>query len=277
MTRSPASTRAYEKATLTCGLLSVPISVFTATANDVGIKRNQFTAEGHPVGNAAIDKITNEMIDRADIVKKIATEKGPVFVEDYEIEALLDVSPKSIVIKGFQPRTLLGTAYVTKSPYFIEVTPTTVGKKKVENKAGQQALAVILAAMAEEDAIALVEFTTRGVPKPAVLLPDGSMWCVYFDSELREQRPMPEVELSEQLLEQGRAFVKMLWNDEPEELTDERSARIQELADSKAAAGNFEPSDDEPAVAEDVTPDEPVDLMALLSASVEAAKKVKAA
>lgn len=276
MTRAPASNRAYEQATLSCAMLSVPISVYTATVSDAGIKRNLFTADGHPVGNAAIDKTTNQIIERDTIVKKIATEHGPVFVEDHEIEALLELTPKAIIIQAFQPESLFYSgAYVPKTRYFVEVAKTKQGSKKVENKPGQQALALLLAAMKQTEALALVEFTSRGIPKPAVLLSDGTLWIVYHDDELREQRGLPEIDMPQQLIDQGRALIEALWESEPQDLTDVRSAKIQALADSKAEAGDF---------AQSVVPElteapiaEPADLMALLSASVTAAKAQRGA
>lgn len=272
MTKAPAATRAYESSTtLACGLITIPISVFSGTVSEHGIKRNMFTPEGHPVGLQPFDKDTGQPVARDLIVKKIATEYGHVYVEDHEIEQLFNLAPKTIAIKAFQPERLFydGT-YVPKTPYFVEAAKVQIGKKKVANAAGEQALTLVLAAMKAEGAIAVVEFTTRGVPKPAVLLPDGTLWVVYHEDELREQRALPEIDLPEALVQQGVGLIKALWSEQPVDTTDVRSALIQGYANDKAEAGDFAKAEEPvlelvPAAASD-------DLMALLSASVEAAK-----
>ena len=42
MSKAPASNRAYEKATFSFGMVALPLSVYTGTVSDHGIKRNQF-------------------------------------------------------------------------------------------------------------------------------------------------------------------------------------------------------------------------------------------
>jgi non-homologous end joining protein Ku len=291
MGKAPASTRAYERATFGFGLVNIPVDVFTGTVSTHGIKRAMFTEapvlddngqpltndEGQPltvahsVGYGNVDKETGQLIPPGQpVVKKIATEYGHVFVDDHELEGLFEISPKSIVVREFQPRSLFLTAYVPKALYFIEASKTTQGKRKVENKAAQTSLALVLAAMERKDALAVVDFTTRGVPKPAVLLPDGTLWVVYHTDELREQRALPEVTLDDTVIAQGETLLDMLWGTEPLDLTDQRTALIQEFADNKAKAGDFGQSEapEEPQVAEPQV----ADLVALLAASVEQAK-----
>jgi non-homologous end joining protein Ku len=269
--KAAPSNRAYEHAMLACGLITVPVSVYTGIVSDAGIKRNMFTPDDHPIGYSMVDKVTGEVVERAEIVKKIATEHGHVYVEDQEIEQLFDLSPKTITIKQFQPQHLFyGGSYVPKSPYNLEASKMTKGSKKIENKAAQQTLALVLEAMRAEGAIAVVEFTTRGVPKPGVLLPDGTLWVVYHDDELREKRPAPDVELAPALIAQGQMLIRSMWSTEPLDLTDHRTALIQNFADEKAAAGDFA-KPVEKALAE-LEATAPADLMALLTASVDAAK-----
>ncbi len=273
MTRSPAATRAYESAaTLSCGLITIPLAVYTSTVSSHGIKRKEFTKDGHPVGRALLDKETNQVVTSDQVVRKIETEHGFVHVEDHEIEKLFTITPKTLTVKAFQPQHLFYSgAYVPKAPYCVEVPKQKIGSKKVPNAAGEQALALLLGAMEAENALAFVEFTTRGVPKPAVLLPNGQLWLVYHEDELREQRPLPQFDVPEALLQQGVSLVKAFWQDDPVDTTDERTALIQGFADEKAAAGDFDKPEEEAAAEQ--APVAPVtDLAALLAASVQAAK-----
>lgn len=301
MSKQPPSSRAYEHAVFTFGLVTIPVSVYSGTA-PASIKRNMFTdvpvldengnqkmqkvehedgsteevpvVESHPIGYGAVDKITNEPVSRDQVIKKVATEYGHVFVDDHELEGLFDITPKSIVVKEFQPQSLFFQGhYVPRALYFIEASKTTQGKKKIENKAAQTSLALVLKAMKEENALAVVEFTVRGVPKPAILMPTGALWIVYHTNELREQRPLPEIELDEAVVAQGRMLLKTQWGDQPLDLTDRRTELIQQYADDKARAGDFGRSEEvEVAPAQEAAS---TDLAALLAASVAQAKAAR--
>lgn len=283
MPKQPASSRAYEHATFEFGMVTLPLSVYTGTVSGHGIKRNTFTTvtnddgttEDHPVGYGNIDKITGELVPAGQVVtKKIATDYGHVYVEDHEIESLFEISPKTISVREFQPQHLFFQGhYVPKSLYYVEVSKVKVGSKKVANTKAEQNFALILAGMRAHNAMAVVDFTTRGVPKPAVLMPNGTLWCVYHTDELREQRPMPEFEIPLEVANMAfDQYLKPLWGEQPLDLEDKRTALIQNFADEKARAGDFskseEPEDFVPAAADTGGPD----LMATLLASVEAAK-----
>lgn len=302
MPKAKPSPRAYEHALLSFGLINVPVSVFNGVVSDHGIKRSEFVTvpvmdeeidpvtgetkkvprldadgnqvyEDHPVGRMAKDKITGEPIEPGTpVVRKVATEYGFVEVADHEIEHLFQLEPKTLTIKAFQPRHLFDQGhYVPRSLYYVEAAKLKVGTKKMDNLKAQQALALLLGAMAQENAIAVVEFTTHGQPKPAIMLPDGTLWLVYHTDALREQRPMPEFELAEAVLEQGRMLIKQSWSEQPLDLTDQRSALIQAFADEKAAAGDFG-SAPAPQVETDVETVDGTDLLAMLTASVQQAQ-----
>lgn len=54
----------------------------------------------HPVGRGQVHKTTGKLLEPGgQVVKKIATEYGPVRVEDHEIEALFSLTPDSLVVK----------------------------------------------------------------------------------------------------------------------------------------------------------------------------------
>lgn len=285
MPKAPASSRAYEFANFSFGLVSIPLAVFSASNNEHGISRKMVrpvpltktvtnpdgtTTEevvtrpvldesdqpvldeqgqpkvetvyvDHAIGYASLDKETGEVVERSEVVRKVVTEHGLVFVEDHEIEQLLTLEPKTIKVLAFQPQHLFFSGvYVPRKQYFVEAERTKVGKTRKPNKAAERALAMVLKAMKAEGCIALVEFTTRGVPQPAVLLPTGVMWIVHHEEEMREQRPLPEVEIDEALLAQARMLLKTKWSADPVELTDRRTSLIQAFAEEKAAAGDFD-------------------------------------
>ena len=283
MPKAKPSGRALGHLMLNYGLMNIPVSIYTGTVSDHGVTRHSFithrnddgSTEDHAVGNRTYDKVTNEDVEKKDVIMKVTTEYGDVFVEDHEIEKLIGVHANSLTIKGFQPLHLFHQGhYVPKSLYYVEPTKG-VGKgaKKVDSLPNQKALLSILKAMREEGALCVCELTTRGVPKPAILLPDGTLWLVYHTDALREQRPLPEVEVHEDEVTMARTLVQTLWSTDPMDLTDERTALIQNFADEKAREGDFARSveSEEPAA-----PKPNTDLMAALKASVEAAKAQQA-
>lgn len=296
MPRQPASTRATDHATLSFGLVSIPVAVYTGTVSDHGISRKMFVEraavdedgntvltdagsaklERHPVGYINVDKITHEEVPRTEVIKMIETEYGFVFVEDHEIEQLFTIQPKSIQVKEFQPLALFRQGhYVPKALYYVEADRVHDGKRKVPNPAAQSSLALMFKAMRAENVMAVVDFTSRGVPKPAVLLPDGTLWVVYHTDELREQRELPEIVVADAVVEQARALIRMLYGEEPLDLTDRRTQLIQQFADDKATAGDFGKTAEVTEINAVTQPTQ--DLAELLRASVEAAKAKKKA
>lgn len=196
--------------------------------------------EDHSVGNKAYDKFTDDEVDRSSIIKKIETAYGFVFVEDDEIENLFEITPKSLRVIGFQPLALFRQgAYVPRSLHYIEPGKIEQGKKKIVSKAAVKSLTMLLEAMRSEGAMAVVELTTRGIPKPAVLLSDGTLWQVYHTEEIRQQRELPEIEVAEAEVAMAQQFIKAMWTEDPMDLEDKRTALIQGFADEKAAAGDF--------------------------------------
>jgi non-homologous end joining protein Ku len=291
MTHAPKATRG-QHVTLSLGLLSVPITIFGRTAADYGINRQQFvavtiehvdeetgeittTVEDHPIGYANVDKFVKETtgalveIPRDKIEKKVATDYGYVFVSDGEVEQLFELSPNTVKIKAFVPRSLwVEGEFLPKKAYSVETTPTKVGTKKVPNKDAELILQLILSTMAEENSVAVVEMTTRGIPKACVLLPDGTLWEVHWDEEVREPRPAAApIDVPAAYRDQVRALIRGMHKDAVA-LSDTRTTLIQNYAEEKAQAGDFT----KPVEVEVVDAAPSVDLLAMLTASVEAAK-----
>jgi len=280
MPKANPSSRSSGNVSLSFGVISIPTTLYGGTVADHGIKRNEYvvTDDGdHPVGRGQIDKATGELLAHgAEIVKKIQTEYGPVYVEDHEVEELFQLNPNTLVIKEFEPQHLFHQGhYVPKGLLHVEPHKTGSGSKKGPDPIATKILGTLLKAMETENAMAVCELTTRGVPKPAVLMSDGRLWLIHHTDATREQRELPEAPLLEAEVTMMGSLIKALWSDTPLDFTDERTALIQGFADEKAAAGEF----DKPAGAilvEAAAPAATPDLMAMLAASVESAKQAAA-
>lgn len=301
MPKAQFSTRALNKdITLNFGLVNIPINLFTGTVSQAGVTKHEYlpvtrtekvmdddissptygqeidkeVVEDHPVGRGLTDKVTGELLtedEKAAVIKKIETEDGPVWVEDHEVEQLFTLEADTLKVKTFQPQHLFHTGqYVPKSLMFIEPVQTGTGKKKGYNQATLKLFGTLLKAMREEGVVAVGELTTRGVPKPVILTPDGALWQVWHTDAIREQRELPEVNLVDAEVKMMGSLIDAMKSTEPLDLSDTRSELIQNFADEKAAAGDFDKSSDTYVKAPPA--EASVDLMAMLAASVEAAK-----
>lgn len=284
MPKSAPSSRASSKVDLNFSVpipgtevempVSVPITLYSGTVNDHGIKRGSYvtTESGdHEVGNKKYDKETGEEVAYSEVVMKVHTEYGPVYVEDDEIENLFEITPDTVVIKQYQPLHLFHQGhYLPKSRQDIQPRVEGTGKKKGPNKNSVKMVGTLLKAMREKGACALVEVTTRGVPKPGVITPDGYLWLIHHTEEIREQHERPDYEPSAGEIMAFSAGIDKRWSTEPIEITDERTALIQDFADQKAAAGEFGKPESVTVEPKEAAPE--VDMMSLLMASVEAAK-----
>lgn len=279
--KAAPSDRASGHVTLSFGVVAIPVSLFSGTVSDHGITRKEYLpvevdgkVEDHPVGRGQIDKVDGHLLTDAEkmrVVKKIETEYGPVYVEDHEIEQLFTLTPDELKITEFQPQHLFYQGnYVPKGLMFVEPSKDKT-KKKAYIPAATKVLTALLKGMREEGVVAVGELTTRGVPKPCILTPDGAVWLVYHTDAIREQREWPEAELNEAEIGMMRSLIGTLKKTEPADLTDFRSELIQNFAEEKAKAGDFGASVDTYVA---TAPTEPaVDLMSMLQASIEAAKK----
>lgn len=286
MTRAPSSNRGT-RVTLMLGLANIELNVFSTTVSDYGIQRKQFREvegeEDHEVGFRAYDKVTNEGLTAQQIVKKVATEHGFVYVEDGEIEQLFSLEPLSLTIKSVHPMNLLRTgAIITKSRLVVEAAPRKgSGRTKVPNRTGRIALKALLEALEGMDGFALAEMVTRGKPKPVALTPTGDLLELFWDEEVRLPRPvemMPAADLAqvERFREPFTDLLADLWSDRAEQPSDVRTALIQGFADEKAQAGDFGKPVDVAAPAVEAVDDLDA-LMASLDASVKKATPAKAA
>jgi len=282
MPKADPSPRAASKVTLSYSIpingleipVQIPVTLYTGTVSDHGVKRKSFvhTDDGdHEVGQQNYDKSTGDVVAYSEIVMKVQTEYGPVYIEDHEIEKMFEITPDTVVVKHFQPLHMFHQGhYVPKSLQFIEPRVNGSGKNKGPDKNAVKVLNTLLKAMREKGACAIVEVTTRGVPKPAIITPDGVLWYVHHTDALREQRELPEYDPTDAEVATMGLAIDGKWSTDVLDLTDERSALIQNLADEKARAGDFDRS--ETPEREAAPEPQSNDIMALLMASVEQAK-----
>ena len=278
MPHANPSGRSLNKVNLSFNLINIPTTLYTGTVSDHGITRKQFasTDDGEvAVGRGLTNKETGELLtpeEVASVVKKIDTEYGSVYLEDSEIEQLFTLQPDTLEVKEFEPQTNFHQGhFVPSGLLYVEPRKGDSGKAKGKpDPLATRLMATLFQAMRKHNAMAVCELTTRGKPKPCILMPDGRLWLVQHTDAVREQREFPETEVVDAEVTMMGTLIETMWQDQPLDFTDVRTELIQAKADEKARAGDFDkPEDDGTTV---VAPAATTDLMAMLSASVAAAK-----
>lgn len=259
--------------TLSWGMVAIPVQLFAGT-EDSSVSRSEYVkdvdSEGNitylKVGRQSIVKDTGEKVDSSRVVKCIETEKGIVEVSDDEIANLVGAANGTASVVCFiKQSALFNGTYILGDLKQLRPAKRTSGKQKVHDPAATKSFALLMAAMRKTASFAVLKVTTRGNPQFAALLPNGDLYMLRFEEEVRERLPMPEAEIAQEEIEMGVELVTLGIQDTPPTLHDDASRRVVEYAEKKAS-GSAQP------VAAPEPQEQGQDLMAALSAAVKQAK-----
>lgn len=265
MKAAPAG-RSLDTVAIVIGMTSIPVSIFTATAEDDRIT-SSYSEVGNPIGLKQYDKVTEQILTKEQVVSMVDTETGPVYVDPAEVEAALGLTPKTLTVKGFHP-TQYADQFVVKAHRVIEPAPSKIKKAgkytNVDNLQTQQQLSALLTAMDQYGVIAFGELVSRGRSYPVVLHADGRLDVVYHTEQVRAARESKLVDPPAEMVAKSRDLIAEFITTEAPDLTDRRRAVTLELAAAKAPTLTLVPTEPVP------------DLMAQLTASVAAAAEARA-
>lgn len=265
---SPAPSKAMLTLTLTIGMIPLAINIYSAT-EESSISRGMYVREGgalNKVGVTNYNQITGKNVDRDAIVKCVETPDGLVEITDAEIQSILAAENGTCEFLGFL--SVDKFHYSTEKQY--QVRPQ---KVKGTKQPHEKPFMLIMEAMRETDTVALISFVNRGRTRYAAIGADGTMVTLRYDEEVREERPLPQVELSEPEKAMGKTFVDTFKVDDAPVFHDDDSAKVMQFAIDKAKtlAEGGEVVLPTAAAAETVAPG--MDLMAMMAASLQAATK----
>lgn len=271
---APAPGRASGTFSISLGLLNIPVSIFTGT-EEVRVKRAQYTRDGAKVGNQTCvkneDGTYGAPVARDEIVKKYETDSGVlVDLSDDEIDALGTVQPGVADILGILRLDFLSNGSYVPNGQVWQVRASKLGSGRAakDNPGGVKAFALLLAALKAEQSFALVRFSKAGTVYHGALLATGRLVGLYADAEVRQDRPLPEAEISADELALARVLVGAGKVTERVALGSDLVTRVAAYAEEKASGSGLAP-------VEVAQPTAVVDLMAQLVASVEAAKTAR--
>lgn len=263
--------RALASATISFGLVSIPVKLFTAYESGRTIRFNQINkADGARVKQQLVSSKSGEPVAKEDIVKGYEFARGQyVLFEADELKAIEAQVTHMIDIKEFIKTEQVPRIYLDRV-YYLGT-----------DKGGARAYHLLAEAMQDTGRVALGTYAARGKQYLVLVRPvDGglAMEQLRYADEIRgiDQVPIDEAEVKPDELSLARQLISQAAADEfkPEAYRDEVYDRLKALIDSKVQGEEIT------IAAVDTGEAKVVDLMAALKASIDedqARKPAKAA
>jgi DNA end-binding protein Ku len=260
------SARPITSATISFGLVSIPVQLYSSAENSQKIRFNFLTPDGNRVKQQYVDASTGELVPRDELVKgyQFAKDRFVTFTTD-EIKALEAEATHTIEIAEFIPLDQVERAYIGKT-YYLGV-----------GRGGDRAYRLLAAAMKRTGWAALAKYAARGKQYLVLVRPVGEHLVLEQLHYAQEVRPISEVPIGDaevdeselklaiQLIEQiaGESF-------EPDKYEDEVGQRMLAAVEKKIEGEEITaPPEEEPET-------QVIDLMEALKASVEGGGKREA-
>src|SRR5919109_5111656 len=216
--------------TISFGLVSIPIKLYTATASG-NIAFNLLHAKcGSRIKQQTFCPVDNEVVERSGLVKGYEFAKDQyVRVTDEELKALEGEASKMIDILEFVPLAQVDPVYFEKA-YYLGA-----------DKGGEKPYRLLADAMAQAEQVAVAKFVMRG--KESLVLirsaQDGLLLhTMFFADEVRSFADIDKgrsANVREGELGLALKLIRGLANEEfkPEQYKDDYRARVQEMLERK--------------------------------------------
>jgi DNA end-binding protein Ku len=257
--------RALAAATITFGLVTVPVRLYPTASVSGGLSFNLLHAKDRSrLRQQYVCAKEGTVVPRSEIVKGFEVSKGRfVVLEDDELRALEAQASRGIEIAEFVPEHSLPPVYIERHYYLGP------------DEGGAKAYALLADAMADEKLLAIARYAARGKDYLVALRAWGGrliMHQLFHRDEVRAPTALPgprtharpaEVELAKRLIESiaSDRFDPSLYEDEVRK-------RVRKLIARKAKGQAIEAPEAAP-----VQKAEIVDLMSALKASLQSKGK----
>jgi DNA end-binding protein Ku len=175
--------RAIGTGTISFGLVSIPVKLYTATASE-NVSFNLI----HKKCNGRIKQqifcpTDNEIVERGDLVKGYEYAKNQyVLFTDEELDALESAKTNSLEIVEFVPASTVDWIYISKTYYLGP------------DKGGDKAYKLLSEAMDRTEKIAVGRYWTRGKEQLVLLRPYSNGLVLHYAHYASEVRSFDEVD-----------------------------------------------------------------------------------
>lgn len=253
--------RALSAATISFGLVSIPVKLYSSTESGHAIRFNQIhKKDGSRVKQQLISANSGEIVPRDEIIKGYEFAKGQyVLFEPEELKALEAESTHTIDISEFVAAEEIDRQYQDKTYYLGP------------DRGGARAYRLLSKAMAESGQVAVAKYAARGKQYLVLVRPKEEgliMEQLHYPAELRsfDEVPIEDATIKTDELKLAKQLIAQAASDgfHPEKYRDEVRERVLELIQRKIDG-------------EDITlapSEEPehkiIDIMEALKASLEA-------
>jgi DNA end-binding protein Ku len=250
---APTSSRTLWKGAISFGLVHIPVTLHSATAES-RMKFNLLNKSTMTrVGNQQVDKSTGEATSREEVVKGFEVEKDQfVVLTPEEIKAALPRSTQTIDIEAFVDREQIPSVFFHK-PYYVSPA----------GKGGQKPFALLRETLERTGKVGIAKVVISTKQHLAMLLPQGQglvLNLLRWSDEVRETAglawPAEDVTVSAAELKMAEQLVEAMAGDwQPDLFHDEFREKLMALVEEKSKEGGLRtvaplPGEDVPASAE---------------------------
>lgn len=232
---APSSTRTLWKGAISFGLVHIPITLHSATAES----RMKFhlldKKTMSAVGNKQVNKTTGEAMQKEEVVKGFEYEKDQfVVLEPDEIKAALPKSTQTIDIEAFVDGSRIPTTYFNK-PYYVAPAAK-----------GQKPYLLLLETLRRTGKVGLARVVISTRQHLAALVPAGEglvLELLRWSDEVRDTAGLPlpdkkETSITERELKMAEQLVNELQDDwKPDAFHDEFREKLEQVIEAKVKAG----------------------------------------
>jgi len=234
---APTSSRTLWKGAISFGLVHIPVTLHSATAEN-RMKFNLLDKQTmSPVGNKQVNKATGDAMAREEIVKGFEVEKDQyVVLTPDEIKAALPKTTSTIDIEAFVERDQIPTVYFNKAYY---VSPG--------GKGGQKPFALLRETLERTGKVGIARVVISTKQHLAALIPRGNglvLNLLRWEDEVRDvaglQWPGDDVTVSAAELKMAEQLVEAMAGDwQPDLFHDEFREKLMALVEQKARDGGL--------------------------------------
>ena len=253
------------KGSVSFGLVSIPVKVFSATQEKDISFRQVHAEDGGRIRYRRICEHDGEEVAYADIAKGYELPDGQMLVLTGDDLADLPLPSKKVVeVLEFVRAEQIDPIYVNKS-YYLQ-----------PDSAGAKPYALLRDALTRTDQVAVVKVALRNREALGMLRPKGRLLLLQtllWPDEVRDgsfAEPTEDVEVRPQEEQMAESYIQTLQTSfDPERYHDEYRTALEQVIEAKLEGTELAPAAPGPAT-------EVVDLMSALAASVEEAKRQRA-
>lgn len=252
--------RAVGTATVSFGLVSIPVKLFSTAIPSSGIHFNLLHKKcgGRLKQQYVCPKDDNQIVPRDDMSKgyEFAKDQYVMFEED-ELKALEEKASQAVDITEFVPRDQVPPVFFEKSYYLAP------------DKGGERAYHLLSEAMKRSGRSAIAKYAARGKQYLVMVSPHENglvLQQLFYADEVRpfSEVPVGEADIKDKELDLALQLINQIASDafHPDQYEDDVKKRIEAAIEQKIAGQEITLAEPEPKA-------QIIDLMTALKASLE--------